>query len=118
MPRPFLLAPHRRGMLLAAVLCSTRALAHEVPEEDEEAPPEWTQSLSLEELLRVELSTPSKLLQQAREAPGVASVVTREQMRRFGWATIDDILFSQPGFFPSHDFERTTVGARGLWEGW
>ncbi|OJH34461.1 hypothetical protein BON30_43880 [Cystobacter ferrugineus] len=105
-------------MLLAAVLCSTTALAHEVPEEEDEDPPEWTQSLSLEELLRVELSTPSKRLQLAREAPGVASVVTREQMRRFGWTTIDDILFSQPGFFPSHDFERTTVGARGLWEGW
>ncbi|EPX54958.1 TonB-dependent receptor [Cystobacter fuscus DSM 2262] len=117
MPRSFPLASRRRGMLLAAVLCSTCALAHEVPEEDE-APPEWTQSLTLEELLRVELSTPSKRLQLAREAPGVASVVTREQMRRFGWATIDEILFSQPGFFPSHDYERTTVGTRGLWEGW
>ncbi|WNG14669.1 TonB-dependent receptor plug domain-containing protein [Cystobacter fuscus] len=117
MPRSSSLASRRRGMLLASVLCSTSTLAHEVPEE-EESPPEWTQSLSLEELLRVELSTPSKRLELAREAPGVASVVTREQMRRFGWATIDDILFSQPGFFPSHDFERTTVGARGLWEGW
>ncbi|HEX8537205.1 MAG TPA: TonB-dependent receptor, partial [Cystobacter sp.] len=105
-------------MLLAAVLCSTSALAHELPEEEHEAAPEWTQSLSLEELLRVELSTPSKRHQLAREAPGVASVVTREQIRRFGWASLDDILFSQPGFFPAHDFERTTVGARGLWEGW
>ncbi|QRK04614.1 TonB-dependent receptor [Archangium violaceum] len=100
-------------------LSSGPALAYDEPShEEEESEPEWTQSLSLEELLRVELSAPSKRRQQAREAPGVATVVTREQMRRFGWTTIDDILFSQPGFFPAQDFERATVGARGLWEGW
>ncbi|HEX8821170.1 MAG TPA: TonB-dependent receptor [Archangium sp.] len=104
-----------RLLPLAALLCTGPALAQDTPEDPE---PEWTQSLSLEELLQVELSAPSKHLQKAREAPGVATVVTREQMQRFGWSTIDDILFSQPGFFPSHDFERSVVGSRGLWEGW
>ncbi|WNG35227.1 TonB-dependent receptor [Archangium violaceum] len=118
MPR-LLPSPWCRAMLLTAGLFRGPALAHDDPSHEEEEPePEWTQSLSLEELLQVELSAPSKRRQLAREAPGVATVVTREQMRRFGWTTIDDILFSQPGFFPAQDFERTTVGARGLWEGW
>ena len=80
--------------------------------------PLWSESLSLEELLQVELSSPSKQRQTARQAPGVASVVTRERIRQFGWMTLEDILFSQPGFFPAQDYERTVVAARGLSESW
>ncbi len=108
----------RHMLLLAGALSALPAHAHDEPAPEEDPEPEWTHSLSLEELLQVELSTPSKRLQKAREAPGVASVVTREQLRRFGWTTLEDILFSQPGFFASHDYERSTVGARGLWQGW
>jgi outer membrane receptor protein involved in Fe transport len=45
-------------------------------------------------------------------------VVTREQIRQFGWRSLNELLFSQPGFFPARDYERTVVGARGLHEGW
>jgi len=83
-----------------------------------EAESDWSQTLSLEELLQIELAAPSKQRQRAREAPGVASLVTREQIRQFGWTSLNDILFSQPGFFPSRDYERTAVGARGLQGGW
>ncbi|WP_257458627.1 TonB-dependent receptor [Archangium lipolyticum] len=115
---PSPLIPWRRMLLLATALSALPAHAHDDPAPEEHSEPEWTQSLSLEELLQVELSAPSKRLQKAREAPGVASVVTREQLQRFGWTTLEDILISQPGFFASHDYERNTVGARGLWEGW
>ncbi|HEX8701071.1 MAG TPA: hypothetical protein VF815_19660, partial [Myxococcaceae bacterium] len=51
--------------------------------------PLWSESLSLEELLQVELSSPSKQRQTARKAPGVATVVTRERIRQFGWMTLE-----------------------------
>jgi iron complex outermembrane receptor protein len=88
------------------------------PGEEPAREPAWSETLSLEELLQLELSAPSKQRQTAREAPGVVSLVTREQIQQFGWDSLEDILFSQPGFFPAQDYERSVVGARGLTEGW
>ncbi len=119
------LLPLRGPLLLAVVLSAAPGLGQEPtgqppPPEQRASPPEtaWSEPLSLEQLLQIELSAPSKQRQTAREAPGVVSVVTREQLQLFGWNTLEEILFSQPGFFPSHDYERTVVGARGLGEGW
>jgi iron complex outermembrane receptor protein len=53
-----------------------------------------------------------------REAPSVGSLITREQMDSYGWLTLNDVLFRQPGFAPAQDYERVTVSARGLFEGW
>jgi iron complex outermembrane receptor protein len=110
------------ALFLVVALTAGPAAAHPPSTPTAAAPTEagsdWSQTLSLEELLQIELAAPTKQRQQAREAPGVASLVTREQIRQFGWTSLNDILFSQPGFFPSRDFERTVVGARGLTEGW
>jgi outer membrane receptor protein involved in Fe transport len=106
------------AMFLVVALWAGSATAHPPSSPHEEAEDDWSQTLSLEELLHIELAAPSKQRQQAREAPGVASLVTREQIRQFGWTSLNDILFSQPGFFPARDYERTVVGARGLHEGW
>jgi iron complex outermembrane receptor protein len=46
------------------------------------------------------------------------SVISHEQIETYGWISINDILFKQPGFAPSKDYDRTTVTARGLFEGW
>ena len=75
-------------------------------------------SATLEELMRIPLSAPAKVAQPIREAPGVGSLVTRDQIDTYGWLTLDDILFRQPGFAPAQDFERVTVAARGRFEGW
>ncbi|HEX8823736.1 MAG TPA: TonB-dependent receptor [Archangium sp.] len=116
MPRP---APHVSvlGLLLLTGVLASRPSAAQ-PASDAPTEPHWSHELSLQELLQLELAAPSKQLQPVREAPGVVSVVPREQIRRFGWMSLQDILFSQPGFFPAHDYERTVVGARGLSEGW
>jgi iron complex outermembrane receptor protein len=80
--------------------------------------PDWSRTLSLQDLLDLEIASASKLPQTSRDAPGQATVVTRQTLREYGWGTIEDVLFRQPGFFPSHESERSTVGARGLFEGW
>jgi iron complex outermembrane receptor protein len=73
---------------------------------------------SLEELMAIPLRTPAKVPQPMREAAGIGTLVTREQIDTYGWLTLNDILFRQPGFAPAQDFERVTVSARGLYEGW
>ncbi|KFE63995.1 TonB-dependent receptor [Hyalangium minutum] len=104
-------------LLLGVALAATPASAQQAPAPAGEDS-HWSQKLSLEELLKLELATPAKQRQKASEAPGVASLVTREQIQQFGWTSLNDILFSQPGFFPARDFERSVVGARGIQEGW
>jgi outer membrane receptor protein involved in Fe transport len=94
--------------------------------EGEAAPPanvdevtaEALNALSLEDLLRIELTAPARLAQTVREAPGLAAVVSASQLREWGWRSLNDILLAQPGFFLSQDYERTIVGARGMTEGW
>lgn len=76
------------------------------------------EDLSLEDLLNVETRSATKLDIPAREAPALMSVISHDQIESYGWLSINDILFKQPGFAPSKDYDRTTVTARGLFEGW
>jgi outer membrane receptor protein involved in Fe transport len=69
-------------------------------------------------LLAIPVESATKLPQRAIEAPSVASVVTKSTIQSYGWMTLNDLLYMQPGFFPSKQFERWTVGARGLFEPW
>jgi hypothetical protein len=79
---------HSGAWILVVALWTAPAAAHS-PHESSETPPaetepDWSQNLTLEELLQIELAAPSKQRQRAREAPGVATLVTREQIHQFG----------------------------------
>jgi outer membrane receptor protein involved in Fe transport len=74
--------------------------------------------LRLEDLMDIQVRAPSKQTLTVRDAPTVGTAVTREQIETYGWISANDILFRQPGFAPSQDFERLTVSSRGLHEGW
>lgn len=74
--------------------------------------------MSLDELLDLTVETASKSAEKVSDAPSVISVITQKQMIDYGWISINDVLYKQPGFFPSQDFDRRTVGSRGLFEGW
>jgi outer membrane receptor protein involved in Fe transport len=72
----------------------------------------------LHDLLATPVEAATKFPQRMLEAPSVVSVVTRSTVESYGWSSLDDVLYLQPGFFPSRQFERWTVGARGLFEPW
>jgi outer membrane receptor protein involved in Fe transport len=86
--------------------------------EDSGSDSAWLTRLSLEELTQIEVNVPTKLGQPVREAPSVGGVITREQIASYGWLSLNDVLYRQPGFVPAQDYERPTVAARGLYEGW
>ena len=48
--------------------------------------------LSLEELMQVEISTVSKAPENLYDAPGIATIISREEIRRFGGNNLYDIL--------------------------
>jgi outer membrane receptor protein involved in Fe transport len=78
---------------------------------------DWNK-MSLEDLLNIEIKSAAKISQHTNEAPNVISVVTADQIRSYGWLSLNDILCKQPGFQPSMDYDRRTVTSRGLFEGW
>ena len=76
------------------------------------------QNVDLDDLLNTKVTSASKLETRTIEAPSVISVVTREQISDYGWNSINEILYRQPGFGPCMDYDRRTVSSRGIAEGW
>jgi outer membrane receptor protein involved in Fe transport len=72
----------------------------------------------LRALLEAPVEAATKVPQRVLEAPSVTSLVTQQTVQSFGWSSLNELLYMQPGFFPSRQYERWTVGSRGLFEPW
>ncbi len=74
------------------------------------------EQLSLESFLATETQVASKKTQKVREAPGVITVFTREEIAAIGARDLLDVLALVPGFVPAQDSQGSiSVGFRGLW---
>ena len=71
-------------------------------------------SLSIEQLMQVSISAASKYEQRQDEIAAAVSVITRQDIRNFGWRTIDDALASLPGLSITYDRQYSYLGARGF----
>lgn len=71
-------------------------------------------SLSLEQLLQVSITGASKYEQRQDEIAAAVSVITRQEIRAFGWRTIYEALASLPGLHLTYDRQYSYLGARGL----
>jgi outer membrane receptor protein involved in Fe transport len=74
--------------------------------------------LELESLLDLEVSAATKQPVKIGDLPSTASAVTREQIRDYGWRSLNDLLYTLPGFVRTQDFERRVAGFRGERERW
>ncbi len=74
--------------------------------------------LGLEELINIPVISASKVEQKQVNAPNVVSAISMDVSKYYGLRDINDILSFQPGYFLAQDYERSTVGFRGMFEGW
>ncbi|MBI5641704.1 MAG: TonB-dependent receptor [Nitrospirae bacterium] len=73
--------------------------------------------MSIEELMQIEVATvqtASKYVQKVSEAPSAISVITSEEIRKYGYRTLADLLRSVRSFYITHDRNYSFTGVRGF----
>jgi iron complex outermembrane receptor protein len=68
----------------------------------------------LDGLLSTPISTGAKYAQNIRQVSGSVSIVTAEDIRRFGYHTLEDVLQSMAGIYASNDRNYSYIGVRGF----
>ena len=105
---------HNRFIFLApwtfAVLMQA-AFGQTIPEA---AKPNDLADLTLEQLLNVKVTSASLHEQSLKDVPGNVTVITAEEIARFGCRTLEDALSYVPGFFFTSDHTYTYLGVGGF----
>ena len=74
-------------------------------------------SMSLEDLMKVDIDSvygASGYQQRVTEAPASITIVTGDEIRRYGYRTLADILRNVPGFYVTYDRNYSYLGVRGF----
>lgn len=71
-------------------------------------------TLNLGDLLQLKVIGATKYAQAQNEVAAAVSILTRQEIRAFGWRTIDEALASLPGVYQTYDRQYTYLGTRGF----
>lgn len=92
---------------ICALLASSLASAQNTDNQD-------LTGISLEDLTKIRLFTASRHLEDPRKAPSTVTVIDHQEIERYGWRTMGDLLRTVPGFYTASDRTYTYVGVRGF----
>jgi len=79
--------------------------------------PQDLKNMSIEDLMQIKVSTvygASKFVQKITDAPSYITIITSEEILKYGYRTFADVLQSVPGFFVSNDRNYSYIGTRGF----
>jgi len=72
-----------------------------------------TESMSLDSLMNIPITAASKHEQTTLEAPASVTIISAEDIRAYGWRTLEDALNSVRGFYLTDDRNYSFLGVRG-----
>jgi iron complex outermembrane receptor protein len=107
------------GRVLVALLIVTPLAAAQGTEDQVPPPnlPSELAELSLEELADVRIDSvygASLFLQKVTEAPSSVTIITTDQIQKYGYRTLADVLRSVRGFYVTNDRNYSFLGVRGF----
>src|SRR4051812_19291003 len=79
-------------VVLAAGICCSPIFGQTGGASKPEVPAEDASTISLESLLRTKVVTASRFAENLADAPGVMTVVSRQEIERFGGLTLREVL--------------------------
>ena len=103
-----------RPLLAAVTICAIAAPVHAQQPAGAGPPPA---PLTLEQLMSIEVERvfgASRFQQSVLDAPASVSIITHDDIDRFGYRTLADILRAVRGFYVSNDRNYSYVGVRGF----
>jgi len=105
--------------VLAGVLCICSLLllypaARAWADEQGEAQPADLSELSILDLMNVTVYGASKFDQTLSEAPSSVSIVTADEIKKYGYRTLADVLKSVRSFYITSERNYSYIGARGF----
>jgi outer membrane cobalamin receptor len=95
-----LIAP---GVLVLGSVCSAQ-----------ESKPQDLADLSLEQLSQITVYSASKHEQSVSDAPSSITIITGDEIQRYGYRTLADILETVSGFYITSDRYQSYIGVRGF----
>ncbi|MCP4216073.1 MAG: TonB-dependent receptor [bacterium] len=95
-------------LLLAFIFTFTPLVAQEEGAED-------VMDMDLEDLLDVEITTAGKQAEKISEIPASIVLVTRDDIEKYGYQTLEEVLESIPGLYQTNDYTSKCFGLRGFW---
>ncbi len=101
--------------LIAAILLTSAAPSR--AKEQRSKPSDDLMDLGIEQLLQLDVPSvygASKYEQRVTDAPASVSIVTAEEIKKYGYRTIGDIMRGIPGFYVSSDRNYSYLGIRGF----
>src|SRR5678816_1073316 len=93
------------GAALVVCLMPSRATAQDSSQSEVRA---------LDALLNTPVSTAAKYAQGVRQVAGSVTIVTAEDIRRFGYRSLEEVLQGAAGFYLTYNRQYTYVGVRGF----
>jgi outer membrane receptor protein involved in Fe transport len=69
--------------------------------------------LPFEDLLQVEIRSAGKREEEIRDIPASVTILTREEIARYGWVTFEELLRNVSGFYLLDNIEDRFIGTRG-----
>jgi len=105
-------------MFGVALLCGPPCLAYDPQSAD---PPGQTgqadqdlSALTLDQLMQVKVQSAALHPQTLQDAPASVTVITAEDIRKYGYRTLGEAMASVRGFYVTNDRTYETVGVRGF----